>query len=125
MATSTLLDFGRDVQGLNAYAPQFPIDIFTATLAAATAKSVTVPSSAPVWIMYIRVQPTGWVWVSRTATAAVPAGSSLASATSDLAVGTIEFKRTVYAGDVISVITPNTTCDIVVEFYQSSYPGFL
>jgi hypothetical protein len=42
-----------------------------------------------------------------------------------LAVGTIEFKRTVFAGDVISLITPNTTLNIIVEFYQSSYPGFL
>ena len=38
MFMSTLLNFGRDVQGFNAYAPQFPIDIFTATLAASTAE---------------------------------------------------------------------------------------
>lgn len=122
---SMQLEFGRDLQGFNAYAPQFPTDIYTATLAASTAKSVTVPSSAPVWVMYIRMEPTGWAWVSRTTTAAVPAGSSFASSQSDLAVGTIEFKRTVFAGDVISLITPNTTLNIIVEFYQSSYPGYL
>lgn len=114
---STDLLFGRDVQGLNAYAPPFPTNIFTATLAAATARSVTVPSSSPIWIMYVRVQPNGWVWASRTTTAAVPASSSLAAAQSELIDGTIEYKRTVYAGDTISFITANTTCDIEVAFY--------
>ncbi len=114
---STDLLFGRDVQGLNAYAPPFPTNIFTSTLAAATARSVTVPSNAPIWIMYVRVQPNGWCWCSRTTTAAVPAGNTLAAAASELIVGTIEYKRTVYAGDTLSFITPNTTCDIEVAFY--------
>lgn len=122
MAQSTQLNFGRDVQGFNAYAPSFPTDIYIATLAAATAKTVTVPGNAPVWIMYVRVEPTGYVWCSRTTTAAVPASSSLAAAASELIVGTIEYRRTVYAGDVISFITPNTTCNIEVAFFINSYP---
>lgn len=117
---STFLNFGRDVQGYNAYAPQFPVDIFTATLAATTPESFTVPSNLPIWIMYVRVQPNGWVWVSRSGTAAVPAGGTLVSAISELIPGTIEFKRTVYAGDVISFITPNTTCDISVSLFGSA-----
>lgn len=117
---STELSFGRDVQGYNAYAPQFPTDIHTATLAANTAKSITVPSNYPVWIMYVRVQPNGWCWVSRTGTAAVPAGSTFASSASELIAGTIEYKRLVYAADVISFITPNTNCDISVSFYNAS-----
>ena len=122
MAQSTQLNFGRDVQGFNAYAPSFPTDIYTATLAASTAESVTVPGNAPVWIMYVRVQPNGWAWCSRTTTAAVPAGGTLASAKSELIVGTIEYKRIVYAADVISFITPNTTCDIEVAFFINTYP---
>ncbi len=114
---STDLLFARDVQGLNAYAPPFSTNIYTATLAAATAKSITVPSNQAIWIMYVRVQPNGWVWCSRTGTAAVPAGSSFAASASELIDGTIEFKRTVYAGDTISFITANTTCDIEVAFY--------
>ena len=120
--SSTQLLFGRDVQGLNAYAPNFPTDIFTATLAANAAKSVIVPKNYPVWIMYVRVQPNGWAWVSHTTTAAVPAGGTLAAASSELIVGTIEFKRTVNAGDVLSFITPNTTCDIEVAFFAVGYP---
>lgn len=122
---STQLNFGRDVQGFNAYAPQFPTDIFTATLAASTAESVTIPGNYPVFIMYVRVQPNGWVWCSRTTTAAVPTGGTLAAAKSELIAGTIEFKRQVNAGDVISFITPNTTCDIEVALFASNFPGYL
>ncbi len=114
---STDLIFGRDVQGLNAYAPLFSTNMLTATLAAATARTITVPSSAPIWIMYVRMEPTGWCWISKTTTAAVPASSSFAASQSALAVGTIEFKRTVNAGDVLSFITPNTTLNIQVEFF--------
>jgi hypothetical protein len=113
---STQLHFGRDVQGYNARAPQFPTDIFTATLAAGTAESVTVPSNYKSWIMYVRIEPAGWCWCSRTTTAAVPVGASFASAGSELISGTIEFRRVVFAADVISFITPNTTCDIEVAF---------
>jgi hypothetical protein len=119
---STLLAFARDVQGLNTHGMQFPTNIFTATLAASTAESVTVPLDAPAYLMYVRMQPTGWCWVSRKTTAAVPAGGTFAASSSDLAVGTIEFRRTVYPKDVISFITPNTTCDIVVEFFAIGYP---
>lgn len=119
---STQLIFGRDAQGLNSYAPQFPTDIFTATLAAAGASSVTVPGKAPRYIMYVRVQPNGWCWCSRTGTAAIPAGATFAAAASELVDGTIEYKRTVNAGDTISFITANTTCDIEVAFFASSYP---
>ena len=67
-------------------------------------------------------QANGWAWCSRTTTAAVPAGGTLAAAKSELVAGTIEYKRTVYAADVISFITPNTTCDIEVAFFANSYP---
>lgn len=117
---STELAFGFDMRGNNTYAPQFPTDIYTATLAAAAAKSITVPSNYPVWIMYVRVQPNGWCWVSRTTTAAVPASGSFATSGSELIAGTIEYKRLVYAADVISFITANTTCDISVSFFNAS-----
>jgi hypothetical protein len=93
------------------------------TLSASTAKTITIPSNAPVWVMYVRIEPAGWCWCSRTTTAAIPSGSgSFAATSSALIVGTIEFKRTVYAADVISFLTPNTTCDIGIELYPVSYP---
>jgi len=117
---STQLIFGRDVQGYNADAPQFSTDIWTATLAAGTAASITVPSSHSKWIMNVTVQPNGWCWVSRTTTAAIPAGGSFATSSSDLAVGTQEFQRTVFAGNVISFITANMTCDVKVSFQYTT-----
>jgi hypothetical protein len=119
---STLLNFGRDVQGFNAYAPQFPTDIFTATLVGDAHSSVTVPSNHQVWLMYVRMQPGGWCYVSRNDTAAVPASGDFSASTSDLAVGTIEFKRIVYAGDVIDFLTSVSDTDVVVEFFAISYP---
>lgn len=119
---TTLLNFGRDVQGYNAEAPQFSTDIYTATLAASAAESFTVPSNFPVWVMVVTAQPNGWCWVSRVTTAAIPASGTPASATSELVTGTLAFKRTVYAGDVISFITPNMTCDIEIALFSNSYP---
>lgn len=119
---STELNFGRDVQGKNAYAPQFATDAYTATLASNTEATITVPSNHAVWIMYVKMDPQVACWVSINDTAAVPAGSTFAASSSSLAVGTIEFKRTVYAGDVIHFISSFEDCDIGVEFYQVSYP---
>jgi hypothetical protein len=118
----TNLLFARDNQGYNAEAPQFSTNTYSATLATGTASSFTVPSSTSTWYMVIKVEPAGWCWVSRTGTAEVPAGDTIAANTSEIATGTWEFRRTVYAGDVISLATPNTTCDIGVSLYAVSYP---
>jgi hypothetical protein len=116
---TTQLLFGRDAQGYNAYAPQFPTNIYTATLSMDAAESITIPSNFTTFIMYVRVQPNGWCWVSRGHTAAVPAGGTFASSNSELIAGTIEYKRLVYAGDVISFLSHNTTCDISVSLYNT------
>lgn len=113
---STELHFARDLQGFSADSPQFPVDIYTSTLAATTAASVTVPSNFSSWVMYVRVQPDGWCWCRLGGTAAIPAGGTLAAATSELVCGTIEYRRSVKSGDVLSFITANTTCDIEVAF---------
>lgn len=123
MTVTNNLAFGRDVQGINANAPQYPNKLFSATLAAGAAASVTVPLDAPAYIMYVKVQPQGWVWTSRTTTAAVPAGGTFGAIASEMVCSTTdEFKRLVYPKDVISFITPNTTCDISVTFYAVGYP---
>lgn len=123
MTLANQLIFGRDVQGINANAPQFPTVIFTATLAANTHKTITVPSDATTYIMYVTVQPAGYLWISRTNTAAIPASSSFAAATSEMVESQAEqYKRLVYAADSIDFLTPNTTCDVSVSFYAVTYP---
>lgn len=119
---STLLNYARDVQGYNTEAPDFSTDIFTATLAADTEDSIVIPANYAVWMMSVKVQPGGWVWVSRTGTAADPGGGTFADSISELAPGTLEFKRRVYAGDTISFISHNTTCDVAVSLFALSSP---
>lgn len=114
MAASTLLDFGRDVQGYNAFSPIPSKNMYNATLAAATARTVTTPSNYQSWVVAFSYEPATKVWVDFTgATAAVPVSSSFAATTSELNPAS----RKVVAGQTISVITANTTADIGVSFY--------
>lgn len=123
MTATTYLNLGRDVTGVSANAPQFSTVMYSSTLGAGVAASVAVPLDALAYIMVVKVQPTGWAWVSRTTTAAVPAGGTLAAIASEMVEGgTDEFRRLVYPKDTISVISANTTCDISIVFYAVGYP---
>lgn len=111
---TTQLNFGKDVQGYNAYAPVSADDKWSATLTNGSATSITVPSNFQNWIAAFSYQPGSDVWVDFSgATAAVPAGATLASTTSELLPAT----RHVQAGSKISMITDNTTADVGVMLY--------
>jgi hypothetical protein len=115
---STILNFGRDVQGYNAYAPMDSKDKFRAVLVAGTATSITVPSNYPVWIVAFSPQPGADVWVDFSgATATIPSGGTLTSTTTSLNPG----QRTVLAGSTISVIASNTNAEIGIELWSVSY----
>ncbi len=117
---STILNFGRDNQGYNAYAPQFPIDIFTASLVNGAASSVTVPQNHAQWVMSISVQPGGEVWVRQNGTAAVPVGTTFAAASSELNPGprlVNALQNDGITATTISCITPNISCDVEISFY--------
>jgi len=116
---STLLNFGRDVQGYNAYAPSRSKDIWKANLASGAESHFTVPSNHEVWIAVFSIQPGTDVWVDLSgATAAAPATGTLTSTTAELNPGS----RTVYAGDLVSMITDNTSAEVSVALYAVSYP---
>lgn len=114
---TTVLNFGRDVQGNNAYAPMTSTDKWQATLTNGNETHITVPSNFQKWIIAFSYQPGGTVWVDLTGgTAQVPGGATLAPTTSELNPGA----RVVLSGSKISMITANVTCDVGIVMYAQS-----
>jgi len=110
------LNLLRDIQGYPATSlnlrPFGPVSA-SATLAASTVETYTVPSSYENWALFISCSPTVNVWVSVNATAAVPAGGTFASSTSVRNPPGLLVK----AGDVISIITATATTDVGLELF--------
>lgn len=115
---STPYFLNRDSGGVSAYAPQPSTDLYSATLTTGSAASVTVPSNFPYWVISFGYEDGSNVWVSFTTTAAVPAGATFASTQSTFKPGS----RTVKAGTVISLITPDTTAQVGIELYAKQTP---
>jgi len=113
MAQATKLNFGRDVQGLNAYAPAFATNHFSASLVNGAEETFTVPEDCDKWIVSFSFQPGTVNWVALNATAAVPAGATFAATDSELNPGA----RWVTGGDVIHVITSTASSEVGVSLY--------
>lgn len=117
MALPVPLEFGRDVQSYNAYAPQPSTVKWSATITDGTDTYITVPSSYQTWVVSFRYYPNDvWVDVSG-ATAAVPAGGTFATTTSELNPASL----TLQAGTQISVISAQTTADVSIVMWPVSY----
>lgn len=116
---STFLNFGRDTQGYNAFAPAPSTDKYSATLVNGAAASVTIPSNHQTWNISFSYQPGTTVWVDFSgATAAIPVGGTFASTTSELLPGS----RTVQKASTVSLITDSATADVGIILYAVSYP---
>lgn len=121
---STLLEFGTDIGGRNAYAPQPCTNLYSSTLTANTAASIQVPVEAIgvySWVVSFSYEPGSAVWVDFTgATAAIPAGATFAKTTSELNPGARfikTFKNDGITQNSISLITAGTSVDVGVSFY--------
>jgi len=118
---TTSLEFGRDIQGYNAYAPRPSINIFSATLVNGAAATITLPQDYKSWIVAFSYQPGTNNFVDFTgATAQVPAGGTFAATTSELNPGARLLKSTQkdnITPATISLVTNNATSDVTVVFY--------
>lgn len=116
----------KDIAGYNGFGLQFSNTKYSASLAITTDTTLTVPSASSMgmplntvnkFIAVIRVEANLSVWFALNATAAVPAGSTFASTTSDLIVGGEYYAVEVKAADVMHFFAPTAGTDIMVKFY--------
>ena len=116
----------KDVAGYNGFGLQFCDQKWSASLAATTDTSLTVPingamgqalNSVNKWLAVIQVKANASVWFALNATAAVPAGTTFALTTSDLIIGSQYYGVEVKAGDVMHFLAPVAVTDILVKFY--------
>lgn len=84
---STKLNFARDVQGYNAYAPAPSTNMFSATLISGGNATITLPTNESSWIVAFSFQPGADIWVSYNGSATAPAGATFAATSSELNPG--------------------------------------
>jgi hypothetical protein len=108
------------------YTSQQPVDdfglrfsdlSFSASLAATTDTTLTIPGSAPRFKALIKVD--GEVWVAVNQTAAVPAGATFASTTSELVNAYYHLCRDVKQGDVLHFYTATASTNVSVVLYST------
>lgn len=104
----------RDINGYNGFGLAFSDTKYSATIAQSTDTTLTVGGASPDgmissfsanrYLAIFNFEPGAQVWVANNATAAVPAGASFASTSSELNPSA----RVVQAGDVLHFITPDS-----------------
>lgn len=108
------------------YLSQQPVDDFgllfsdikySASLAATTDTTLTIPGNAQRYKAVIKVENNGIVWTALNKVAAVPAGATFAATTSELITDSKSLCREVKAGDVIHFFTATAGTDVSVVLY--------
>jgi len=107
IAQQNVTDFGLNFSDIK----------YSASLAASTYTSLTVPGAARRYKAVMKAEADGVVWVANGATAAVPAGASFAAVSSDMIPVNGELCREVKAADVLHFISAGTDIDVSVVFY--------
>lgn len=123
----------QEIKASNDFGQQYSDQIWNATLTAATNTQLTVPGGGIMGgmssydgsitknkVMAV-IRTTGDVWVAVNATAAVPAGSSFAAATSELVTNVLDKAYQVNVGDVLNFFSKTaTTPSVSVAFYAQN-----
>jgi hypothetical protein len=108
---STKLNFARDVQGYNSFAPPVSTDMFKVTIAAAGNSTLTLPTNALSWVIAYAYTPGAEVWVAYNTTATAPSSGTFSSSNCELNPGA----RTVLSQNITSSSTSATT----INFYNN------
>ena len=113
----------RDINGYNGFGLPFTDTKYSATLTQGVDTTLTVPSSGALgtgvsttvhrYLAIFSYEAGSTVWVALNATAAVPAGGTFSSTTSEL----LPVARLVSSGDVIHALTSDDTASVGVVFY--------
>lgn len=123
---ATLYKLQKDIAGYNGFGLPFSDMKYTASLAATTDTTLTIPTVAVIgaplnqkqrFIAIVSVEPNGSVWCALNTAAAVPAGAGLAASSSELIVGGQYFAREVQGADVLHFFTATASTDISVTLY--------
>lgn len=118
---ATKLEFGRDINAYNAFAPRPSTTAFSATLTNGAASSITLPGNFQEWVVAFSFQPGTVVWVDFSgATAAIPVGATFAATTSELNPGARKiatYKNDGVTPRTISLITDSATADVSITLY--------
>lgn len=107
IAQQTIDDFGLRFADLK----------YSASLAATTNTTLTIPSNAPSYKAVMKVKENGIVWVALNKTAAVPAGATFAVTDSELINDAKSLCREVKAGDILNFYTATASTDVSVVLY--------
>lgn len=124
MARYKQYNINECVQGVNGFGAQFADIRYSSTLGAGTEATVTVPGISAMgaanatktntkFLAVFSYHAARNVWVALNATAAVPAGATLAANVSELNPPA----KVVTSGDVIHVICATANTDIGIAFY--------
>jgi hypothetical protein len=125
-APSVKLNFGRDGQGYNAFAPAPSNNMFSVQLTSGSNATLTLPTSSPYWIAAYSVTPGSEIWVAYNTTAAAPSSGTWASTNSELLPGAriIPSTNTTSSGTVATTINVlnngSSTANIWIGLYASS-----
>lgn len=109
---ATKFSMGRDINGYNSFSLAFSDTNYNMVLAAGVAQSVTIPSDEDHYRVIFSFTPGASVWVANNSTAAAPSGASALSASQLNPVA-----RDVKKGDVLSLITTDTSAAVGVQIY--------
>lgn len=119
----------KSIQGINGFGLPFCSVIYSATLAANTDTTVTVPGASPMGAIAANVKnkyvavitsAAAATYMAVNATAAKPVGGTFASVTSGMLPTGQPYARYVNAGDVLHFIS-NAGSDVTVEFYAAAF----